>query len=92
LLFRSGLDVNAIAAQRKLKTTTVYSHLANCIEQGKLKLADVIVIEEAEINIIHEMLLTVDDGQKTLKPVYDALDGMFDYHILRCVQASVMPR
>jgi ATP-dependent DNA helicase RecQ len=92
MLFRSGLDVNAIAVQRKLKTTTVYSHLANCIEQGKLKLSDVIDLKEGEVNLIHEMLLTLDDGQNTLKPVFDALDGMYDYHILRCVQASVMPR
>ena len=92
LLFRSGLDAEAIAVKRNLKTSTVYSHLARCIEQGELALGDVIEIKEAEINIIHEMLMTVDDGGKTLKAVYDALDGMFDYHILRCVQASVMPR
>jgi ATP-dependent DNA helicase RecQ len=92
LLFRSGLDVNAIANQRELKTATVYSHLACCIEQGELTLGEVIDIKQRDINIIHEMLLTVNDAGKALKPVYDALDGMFDYHVLRCVQASVMPR
>ena len=91
LLFRSGLNVDAIASQRNVKTTTVYSHLASCIEQGELKLNEVIDLNEQEINIIHETLLSVDDGSRKLKPAYDALDGMFDYHTLRCVQAAVIP-
>ena len=91
LLFRSGLNVDTIASQRNIKTTTVYSHLASCIEQGELKLNEVIDLNEQEINIIHETLLSVDDGTRKLKPVYDALDGMFDYHTLRCVQAAVIP-
>ncbi len=91
LLFRSGLNVDAIASQRNIKTTTVYSHLASCIEQGELKLNEVIDLNQQEINIIHETLLSVDDGNRKLKPAYDALDGMFDYHTLRCVQAALIP-
>lgn len=91
LLFRSGLDADAIAIQRNLKATTIYSHLASCIEQGELKLDDVINLEQQEINIIHETLLSVDDGERKLKPAYDALDGTYDYNILRCVQAAVLP-
>jgi len=91
LLFRSGLDADAIATQRKLKKTTVYSHLASCIEQGMLKLNDVVNLEQQEINIIHETLLSVDDGNRKLKPAYDALDGTYDYNILRCVQAALLP-
>jgi ATP-dependent DNA helicase RecQ len=91
LLFRSGLDINAVASQRNLKTSTVYSHLADCIEQGEIKLNEVIDLNEQEINIIHETLLSFDDGNKKLKPVFDALDGMYDYNTLRCVQAAVLP-
>ncbi|MFV9616329.1 MAG: DNA helicase RecQ [Gammaproteobacteria bacterium] len=91
LLFRSGMNVDTIANQRNIKATTVYSHLASCIEQGELKLNEVIDLNEQEINIIHETLLSVDDGSRKLKPAYDALDGMFDYHTLRCVQAAVLP-
>ena len=91
LLFRSGLDINAVASQRNLKTSTVYSHLADCIEQGEIKLSEVIDLNEQEINIIHEALLNLDDGNKKLKPVFDALDGMYDYNTLRCVQAAVLP-
>jgi len=91
ILFRSGLDPYAIAKQRNIKPTTVYTHLANCIEQGELKLQDVIELNEQEINIIHETLLSTDDGSRKIKPAYDALDGMFDYYTIRCVQAAVIP-
>ena len=91
LLFRSGQDINTIANKRNIKTSTVYAHLASCIEQGELNLDEVIDIDAQDISIIHETLLSVDDGSRKLKPVYDALDGMFDYNILRCVQAATLP-
>ena len=91
LLFRSGQDVTTIAEKRNLKTTTVYNHLASCIEQGELNLNEVIDINQQDITIIHETLLSLDDGSKKLKPTYDALDGMFDYNVLRCVQAALLP-
>ena len=89
LLFRSGLNAEKIAEQRSLTATTVYSHLASCIEQGELKLNDVVQLEQQAIDLIHETLLSTGDGSKKLKPVYDALDGLFDYNTLRCVQAAV---
>ncbi|VAW54920.1 ATP-dependent DNA helicase RecQ [hydrothermal vent metagenome] len=91
LLFRSGLDPYAIAKQRNIKPTTVYTHLANCIEMGELKLKEVIDLNEQDITIIHETLLSTDDGSRKIKPAYDALDGMFDYYTIRCVQAAVIP-
>lgn len=91
LLFRSGLDINAIAGKRDLKTSTIYSHLASCIARGEIKLKEVVDLDDQEINIIHEALLNIDVDSKKLKPAYDALDGMFDYNILRCVQAALMP-
>jgi ATP-dependent DNA helicase RecQ len=90
-LFRSGQDVQTIAERRKINTSTVYVHLASCIEQGELQLDEVIEIKPQDFSIIHETLLSIDDGSRKLKPVYDALDGMYDYHILRCVQAATLP-
>ncbi len=90
-LFRSGMDINTIASQRNLKPSTIYSHLADCIEQGELELEDVIKLKQQEINVIHEALLNVDTDSRKLKPVFDALDGIYDYDILRCVQAAVLP-
>ena len=45
--------------------------------------------EEQELAAIHEAILATDDGQEKLKPVFDALDGMFDYEVLRCVRAAM---
>ncbi|NOQ87800.1 MAG: ATP-dependent DNA helicase RecQ, partial [Gammaproteobacteria bacterium] len=90
-LFRNGQDIKTIADKRNIKTSTVYSHLANCIEQGELNLNEVLDLNDQEISIIHETLLSVDDGSRKLKPVFDALDGMFDYNTLRCVQAATLP-
>ncbi len=90
-LFRSGQDINTIAEKRNIKTSTVYSHLASCIEQGELNLDEVIDLDQQQISIIHETLLSLDDGSRKLKTVYDALDGMFDYNVLRCVQAATLP-
>jgi len=41
-LFRSGQAIETIASKRNIKTSTVYSHLASCIEQGELNLDEVI--------------------------------------------------
>ncbi len=88
-LFRSGLDIAAIADKRQLKPSTVYSHLASGIEQGEIPLGKVIDLDERTIALIHETMLGLDDGGRKLKPVYDAFDGQYDYGTLRCIQAAV---
>ena len=88
-LFKSGLDIEAIARERNIKPSTVYNHLAACIEQGEIKLEAVVDITDQELAAIHEAMLATQDDQAKLKPVYDALDGMFDYEVLRCVRAAM---
>jgi len=88
-LFRTGNDVETIAIQRNIKVSTVYSHLATCIGQGDIKLKEVLDINDSEISAIQEAILATESGQEKLKPVYDALDGMFDYDVLRCVRAAM---
>jgi ATP-dependent DNA helicase RecQ len=88
-LFKSGLQIEDIAQQRNLKPSTVYSHLATCIEQGEIQLKDVVDISDQELSAIQEAILATEDGETKLRPVYDALDGMFDYEVLRCVRAAM---
>jgi len=88
-LFRSGLDIDAIAAQRELKSATVYSHLIDSISQGDVELQQVVQLEPKEISLIQDTFLSLADDQHKLKPVYEALDGAFDYDLLRCVRASL---
>jgi ATP-dependent DNA helicase RecQ len=88
-LFKSGMDIEAIAAQRNIKPSTVYSHMATCIEQGEIDLNEVVRLKDQELAAIQEAILATDDGHHKLKPVYEALDGMFEYEVLRCVQAAM---
>ena len=88
-MFKSGMDIEAIAAQRNIKPSTVYGHMATCIEQGEIDLDEVVHLKDQELAAIQEAILATDDGQHKLKPVYEALDGMFDYEVLRCVRASM---
>lgn len=88
-LFRSGLDASKIAEQRKLKPATIYSHLARSIEIGDIELKKVVNLSDAEIKLIQNAFNSFSDENKKLKPVYDALDGEFDYDLLKCVQASL---
>lgn len=89
MLFRKGNNVETIATQRDLKPTTIYTHLAKAIEQGDIKLEQVVDLAEAELKIIQDAFLTYSDESKRLKPVYDALDGVYDYGLLQCVRASI---
>jgi len=88
-LFKIGNDVETIAKQRNIKASTVYIHLATCIEQGDIELKDVVDINDQQISAIQEAILMTEGSQEKLKPVYDALDGMFEYEVLRCVRAAM---
>ncbi len=89
-LFRLGYSVEKIAEQRGLKSSTIFSHLAQILAMGELKLEDALDLNEAEIKTIEECILALPDHQKNmLKPVFEALDGAFEYDILRCVWASI---
>ncbi len=85
-LHHDGLRVEQIAEKRELKTSTIYTHLADAIEAGMLKAADVLDIDDADIELIErtaEQLQSKHEG--ALKPLFDELNGEFDYGILRCV-------
>ncbi len=89
-LFRLGMDVEAIARQRDLKPATVYSHLAQAIEEEKIPLREVVDIDEKELATIENLLLDLGDRGSRLKPVYEALDGQYDYGVLRCIKSALM--
>jgi ATP-dependent DNA helicase RecQ len=88
MLYQQEPDIESIAAQRELKTTTIYSHLADAIETGLLEARQVVNISNDEFNTIIAVYESLDDEDKgKLKPVYEALDEAYDYGILRCVLA-----
>ena len=87
-LFRLGMDADAIATQRGLKTTTVYNHLAKGIERDEVPLSDVVPLPNQQLEAIR-FAIEQYDGGKRLKPVFDALEGEFSYEMLRCVRADM---
>ncbi|MCW9023313.1 MAG: DNA helicase RecQ [Gammaproteobacteria bacterium] len=87
-LFNDGNDIEAIAKKRGIKDSTVYSHLAEAIEAGLLDAREVLSLSEDDYKeIVVALEMTMDDDGR-LKPVYDTLEGKYDYSILKCVQAS----
>lgn len=88
-LLHEGQSIKAIAAARDIKTSTVYTHFAEAIEAGLLDAREVLSLtpdEYREIVVALEMFSEDEEGR--LKPVFDVLDGNYDYGILKCVQAS----
>lgn len=90
ILYQQGKSIDQIAKQRNLNTTTIYTHLADAIEVGLLGVRDVVDLEDHEYDEIVFSIESMQDEEKgRLKPVFEALDGEFDYGVIRCVQASI---
>jgi ATP-dependent DNA helicase RecQ len=90
-LIKLGFSVAAVASQRGLKEATILSHLAQSIERGQCRLADAIDLSATEIARIEASILALPaDQQHTLKPVYEAFGGAYDYNVLRCVRAALV--
>jgi ATP-dependent DNA helicase RecQ len=87
-LFRLGMNAEAIATRRSLKTTTIYSHLAKGIERDELPLVEVVALQPHQIEAIR-FAIEHNEGGKRLKPVFEALEGEFPYEVLRCVLADM---
>lgn len=87
-LFRLGMDVEAIARQRSLKPTTVYSHLAQAIAQGEVPLQEVVALPDEAMSAIRFAFEHHGEGTR-LKPVYEALGGEYPYEVLRCFRAAL---
>ncbi len=89
-LHRDGHDAEAIAKQRRLDVGVVYTHFAAAIERGVIEARDALGLDDAEIEEIHEMferLGTLESGK--VGPVHAALDGRYDYGILKCLLAEL---
>jgi len=85
---KRGLDIAAIASERRLTQATIYNHLASAIEQQRLSLDEVVQIPPERMGAIHFAFQQYGaDGR--IKPVYEALEGEYDYGLLRCVQADL---
>ena len=85
-----GKDATTIANERSLTVPTIYGHYADAISAGLINARDVLPIEERQYSeIINAFELFGDQSTGSLKPVYEALEGSYDYGILKCVFATL---
>lgn len=86
-LWQAGLSIAQIAAHRQLKSSTIYAHLAKAIGQGMIALQEIVPLEEYQLAEIEHTFEELEGLQlNALKPIYEALEGRYDYEILRCVK------
>ena len=89
-MYDLGMTADQISTKMNLAEDTVYLHLAQGIEQGRMPVQEVVGLSSAEIGLIEETLLELPAEQRnTLKRVYEALDGVYSYGVLRCVRAGL---
>jgi ATP-dependent DNA helicase RecQ len=89
-LHQDGLSIDAIADKRDLSTGTIYSHLADVIEAGMLSAPDVLNLEDNDIILIERTAeLLKSKEENALKPLFDELEGEFEYGVLRCVVSGL---
>lgn len=89
-LHLNGLSIEQIAVSRDIKESTIYTHFADCIESGLLCCEGVLEIDESEIETIKEAIEETGGLESNqLKPVYEALDGAYEYGIIRCINCEM---
>jgi ATP-dependent DNA helicase RecQ len=89
-LVLQGKDLSQIASERHIKVDTLYQHLAQAITVGVVSIHEVLPIsEEAYNHIVNTFELLSSEGETKLKPVYEALEGAYDYGVLACVRAAL---
>jgi ATP-dependent DNA helicase RecQ len=89
-LHSKGLDIEQIASERDMKPATILGHFADAIEMGLVEPLDVLPISKGEYDyILNSYELLPEQDRERLKPLFDALDGQYDYNTLRCVVAAV---
>ncbi|WP_296703981.1 DNA helicase RecQ [Thiocapsa sp. UBA6158] len=89
-LLRSGLSVEAIADRRELKPSTIYTHLSRCIEVGELSVGEVVALDRDSLRAIEFAIEQQSEGALiSLKPIYDAFEGRYNYGLLSCIRAGM---
>jgi ATP-dependent DNA helicase RecQ len=88
--FLEHKSVETVAQVLDINVNTVYMHLSKAIAVGLVDKKDVTGLDDADIDYILQMAeMTGYIEEKKMKLVFDALDGMYDYGILRCVLAEL---
>lgn len=89
-LFEQGRTPEEIAQERRLAPMTVYGHLADLIEAGRLSTDEVVHLPPEERCDIESVFGSLPEDQAhLLKPVYEMFDGKYPYDLLKCIRAGL---
>ena len=93
-LISSGETPEAIATQRQLALSTIYTHISQLIRFSKVELSDVVKLTQSELHQIEGVFVECGlmDEMAKLKPAYDGLAEAYSYSVLRCVHADFVRR
>lgn len=89
-LFRLGMDVEQIAQRRGLKATTIFSHLTPYIASGLIRAEEITGLTEEESEKIWQIWQKLPEANQgaSIKPLFEATGGHYDYGVLRCLKAD----
>ncbi len=80
-LYKSGLSIDEISIERKLKSTTIYSHIAKLHSDGKdINIFD--FVSKSEVEAVKKVKTELD-APKSLKPYFEHFEGELDYFKIR---------
>ena len=90
LLYKTGMTIDQVSRQQHLSVNAIYAHLAQSIAKGELPVKDVVELPDNEFNNIEQTILDCQSefGQ-ALKPVHEALAGVYEMGVLRCIKAGM---
>lgn len=89
-LFKAGMTIAQVAKMQKLSEKVIFIHLSAGIKKGELSVEEVVELPEAELQHIQQVILDCQErfGQ-ALKPVHEALAGVYEIGVLSCIRQGL---
>lgn len=85
-MFRRGLSINEIAAERNLGLSTIEGHLARFVETGEIQLDELVPVEK--IAAIQTAIQECDNPEGWLSPIKERLGEDYTFGEIRAVLAA----
>jgi len=80
-LYKSGLSIEEISLQRKLKSPTIYSHIAKLYSDGKdINIYD--FVSKSDVEAVHQAKIELE-SPNALKDYFDYFNEQMDYFKIR---------
>ena len=89
-LFREHGSVEAVAAARELKPSTIMGHLAQAVARGEITAREVALLPASEYDCVEDTVRTFNAEEiPELGRIFEALEKKYPYDILRCIRVEL---